>query len=118
MKEIWKIVADYPRYKVSNFGRVRAEIAVRGKRVYPAGLLTPFLDGKGYPSVNLVDGKRRSRRTVHSLVATAFIGPCPKNKEVCHKDGTRTNCLLSNLRYGTRSENYADSLINGKRRRG
>lgn len=58
-------------------------------------------------------GQIRKNRTVHSLVAEAFIGPRPPGCEVAHKDGSRTNNFLSNLRYATYSENNADKLQHG-----
>lgn len=41
------------------------------------------------------------------------MGPCPKGEEVCHRNGNKTDCRLSNLRYGTHSENYADRVAHG-----
>jgi hypothetical protein len=34
-----------------------------------------------------------------SLVAKAFLGPCPPGKEITFKDSDRTNSNLSNLHY-------------------
>jgi len=116
MAETWKQISDYPRYEVSDAGRVRSVDLVLGSRLFVGRILRTFKDGKGYPSVNLTDRSRRARRTVHSLVAEAFIGPCPDGMETLHGDGTRNNAALSNLRYGTRAENYADSRVNGARR--
>ncbi|QMP18215.1 HNH endonuclease [Ralstonia phage RpY1] len=45
----------------------------------------------------------------------SFVGPAPEGFEVCHNDGVRTNCNLSNLRYGTRRENAADTKLHGAR---
>lgn len=50
---------------------------------------------------------------VHILVAEAFIGPRPKNADVCHYDDDKSNNAVENLRYGTRSENVHDSVRNG-----
>ncbi|MGA2961741.1 MAG: HNH endonuclease [Candidatus Korobacteraceae bacterium] len=38
-------------------------------------------------------------RTIHSLVANAFLGPCPPGKVITFKDSDRTNSTLSNLHY-------------------
>jgi hypothetical protein len=50
---------------------------------------------------------------VHQLVAEAFIGACPEEMEVCHRDGNRANNALSNLRYDTRKNNHADKRLHG-----
>lgn len=66
-------------------------------------------DRDGYLKVNLRDTLGGVKtRMVHTLVAEAWIGPRPFRHDVCHgPGGTADNCL-SNLRYGTRSENEAD----------
>jgi hypothetical protein len=63
--------------------------------------MTPILN-KGYPRVTLrIDGKT-VYRFCHQLVMEAFVGPPPPKKEVCHKDGVRTNARLDNLKYDPR----------------
>jgi len=42
---------------------------------------------------------------VHSLVAKAFLGDCPPDHEITHKDGDYTHNEVSNLEYVTRREN-------------
>lgn len=51
-----------------------------------------------------VDLKQRTK-LVHCLVADAFLGIRPEKHDVDHIDGDRTNNMLSNLRYLTRSGN-------------
>ena len=51
-----------------------------------------------------VDLKAKSK-LVHRLVAEAFLGPRPEKNDVDHIDGDRTNNMLLNLRYLTRSGN-------------
>jgi hypothetical protein len=50
---------------------------------------------------------------VHRLVLEAFVGPCPEGMEGCHNDGNRLNNDLSNLRWGTRSDNRDDARKHG-----
>ncbi|QWY84286.1 HNH endonuclease [Gordonia phage Jalammah] len=50
---------------------------------------------------------------IHRLVMGAFVGPCPEGMEVCHRNGIGTDNRLSNLRYGTRSENAIDQVCHG-----
>ena len=64
----------------------------------------------GYPQVHLrLDGGAKTR-TVHTLVAEAFIGPRPKGNHVCHWNGIKTDNRASNLRYATPKENVADNI--------
>lgn len=69
-------------------------------------------DAYGYDNVNLFGGKRKSK-TVHSLIATAFIGPRPDGQEVRHGCAGRNCNLPSNLCYGTRAENNSDRWRDG-----
>jgi hypothetical protein len=105
------------RYEVSDLGRVRSldqhfssqagnSFVRRGRvlKANPAG-------NTGYLGVSLPEPAARSGwrlRSVHSLVALAFLGPRPEGKEVRHLDGVKTNCALSNLAYGTGIDNEAD----------
>lgn len=79
--------------------------------------LMPWLVN-GYPTVALRRNGRTTNTAVHRLVAEAFIGPCPAGQEVCHNDGTRTNCDAGNLRYDTRKNNLADREQHGTAQRG
>lgn len=110
----WRVVPSCPDYAVSNEGGVRRETPTRGARV--GLLLKPYVMNKGYLVVDMALGRHRSRtrRTVHSLVAEAFIGPRPDGCYVLHIDGSRTNNGAENLRYGTPSENNADTVRHGR----
>lgn len=50
---------------------------------------------------------------VHQLVARAFLGPQPPGHDVRHLDCDRENNALSNLAYGTKAQNMADSVAHG-----
>lgn len=121
MNEIWRDVVGFEdAYQVSNLGRVRSKtrfvvMAASYKSAEHVSrrngrLLRPGKASKGYFTVSLGRGKSR---TVHSLVAEAFIGPRPEGYEVLHIDGTRVNNCANNLRYGTRLENIMDAVNNG-----
>lgn len=119
MTEEWRIVPSAPDYEVSNKGCVRSRAGRQvwgGPRTgfYTLGekMLRPGIASNGYPTVAL---GRRNTRTLHSLVAEAFIGPCPVGMEVRHRDGIRTNPEFSNLHYGTRKDNIADAWEHGTR---
>jgi len=108
-------------YEVSDHGRARSldrvTIGRDGRRYRRRGIgLSPTVNGQGYPIVSLPDGEARSGfrcRTVHSLVTAAFRGPMPVGMEVRHLNGTRTDCHLGNLVYGTQVENEADKRRHG-----
>lgn len=114
--DYWKPVVGFEgRYEVSVTGAVRslerrARVGNGATRLVWATLLKPGLASNGYYTVALGRG---NSRTLHSLIAEAFIGPCPTGHEVLHKDGRRINSRLSNLRYGTRRENISDAVAHG-----
>lgn len=70
-------------------------------------VLTP--SNTGYLMLSI----KQQHYRVHALVAEVFLGPRPEGMFVCHKDDVRTNNRLSNLYYGTHSENTVDSVRNG-----
>ena len=118
--ERWKPVSGYEGlYEVSSHGRVRSldrNVTRSDGQVhrYKGKLLrTPLSTGGGYPFVRLSAQGKTQVRTVHSLVAEAFIGTRPEGMEVCHNDGNPANNRLDNLRYGTPSENELDKLRHG-----
>lgn len=126
MSENWKPVPGYEsKYEVSDLGNVRSlDRIVRGKdgrdEIHHGKQLKPQTLKNGYLEVYLCAGAKRKHRTIHSLVAEAFIGPRPEKHDVMHIDGNRANNTLQNLQYGTRSENlrstysYGGKCANGK----
>ncbi len=83
-------------------------------RGYGTRALTPGLDRDGYLRVRLtVDGRRRAYR-VHQLVAAGFLPSRLSGKhEIRHLDGSRTNNIDTNLKWGTRKENAEDRNAHG-----
>ncbi len=51
--------------------------------------------------------------SVHRLVLEAFIGECPKGMETRHLNGNSHDNRLSNLAWGTRSQNAFDRNTHG-----
>lgn len=123
ISEKWKPVIGFEgRYEVSDLGNVRSVDRswvqqARGGGFYlhckKGQMLRPGVASNGYLTVML---GRHNSRTVHSLVAEAFIGPCPIGQEVMHADDNRQNPKLSNLSYGTRQQNVADMDAKGRAR--
>lgn len=117
--ETWKPVTDFPGYEVSDLGRVRSYRRSSVPRILKPGHSRGGLKVKGtdLPTTCLVltlrrDGKTITKR-VHQLVAETFVGPRPDGLEVRHLDGDYTNNRLSNLKYGTKSENSLDAMRHG-----
>lgn len=94
--EEWKPIKGYEdRYKVSNMGRVRskAKILSQGGKIYK------------HVTLNNGDVNHRSTRTVHTLVAKAFI-PNPEGLQyINHKDYDTHNNRADNLEWCTASYN-------------
>ena len=110
MDEEWRDIAGYEgAYQVSSLGRVRSLPGWhRGGRVLKLGLSGRV--GNQYYNVVL---HGRYTKSVHVLVAEAFIGPRPPKTDVCHNNGNRLDNRVENLRYGTRAENMADRNEHG-----
>ena len=108
-KEIWTPVPSWEaRYEVSTHGNVR--------RIDTQRPLKLQLDVKGYHRVSLAKKPRFRQYFAHRLVAMTFI-PNPENKtQVNHKDGIKTNNLLSNLEWATPLENMRHALATNLRR--
>ena len=128
IQEIWQQVADFPGYEVSDQGRVRSYWKsyrksdaqrpgfMRQIESTPQRMLKPNKLKHGYLQVTLFRDGVRHYRTIHRLVLTNFVGPCPPGLECCHKDGTRSHCWLTNLRWDTKSANSLDSVEHGTHR--
>lgn len=126
--ERWRDVVGWEGfYTVSDRGRIRTverKYIRKGDGAHmtiPARLrkATVPLPRLNYPCVSLqVRGRKLVLRPVHVLVAAAFIGPRPAGLETRHIDGVKTNNLLTNLRYGTVSENQRDRVLHGTSNRG
>ena len=109
--EEWRDVVGYEGlYQVSNLGRVKSlsrRIVYKDGREYnyPSKVLKNQKISTGYIGVMLygVDGNKQY--FVHRLVAETFI-PNPNNlSDVNHKDGCKTNNILSNLEWCSHSDN-------------
>lgn len=107
--EEWRLIPGYERYEVSNLGRVRSLYYNGGLRRVPRVLRQNPNTG-GYPCVQL---GQNCTKQVHALVALAFVGPRPPGQECRHKNGDKTDARLSNLHYGTRSQNIKDAVAHG-----
>lgn len=116
--EEWRPVVGYEgRYLVSNYGRVKSLIRKGPDRdnlgTEYEHLLTQSLSNAGYYVVCLCKDKKAMNKTVHRLVAAAFIG-LPAGMVVNHIDSCRTNNHVSNLEITTMKGNTQHALKKGR----
>lgn len=113
--EEWRPVVGWEGwYEVSTLGAVRR--VPKTTRFDAGHVLGQYLDNDGRRRVKLRAQGRRADPRVYQLVAAAFLGPCPVGLEVNHKDHDKTNDVLTNLEYATRSQNMKHSHANGRPR--
>jgi len=119
MQEIWKDVIDYEgRYMVSNLGNVKStfkysdnkmnrrlnKINVREKNIYIGK------NNNGYAIVILRKNGKKLRKSIHRLVAEAFI-PQQENKNIVnHIDGNKNNNNVNNLEWCNKRENMIHAM--------
>lgn len=106
MDEIWKDIPGYEgKYQVSNLGRVKTLRIFYANGWHAEKIRAVHLNNFGYFRLNLRKDGRKKSFQVHTLVALAFIGPCPAGKEINHKNGVITDNKPDNLEYCTHGEN-------------
>jgi hypothetical protein len=104
--EEWVIIEEAPNFLISDEGRVKHE---------SGRLVKVHVSSKGYPQVNLtIDGKY-VQRTIHRLIAMAFVDGESKGLVARHIDGDRSNYSLKNLEWVTHEENR--EYARGRRRK-
>lgn len=120
-QEIFVGIKGYEgKYLISNFGRVASLLTTRGRIRNTPLILKTFISGKnksGYDEVRL--GKNTKNKTIHRLVAEAFL-PNPLNlPEINHKDEDKRNNCVENLEWCDRkyNANYGTTLERTRRSR-
>ena len=104
-----KAIPNFGGYSITEDGRVYSSRRAGAK----GGLRAVHDDKAGYKRITLTKNGKMYNRLVHQLVAETFIGPRQDGMCVCHKDGDKTNNHVSNLYYGTRSDNAKDAVMHG-----
>ena len=90
-----KQIKDYPDYLISVDGKVFSLRTMKFMK---------FKTSNGYKRVELYGVKRRIF-LVHRLVAEAYLPNLENKPQVNHIDGDKSNNMLCNLEWCTRSEN-------------
>lgn len=115
MTEEWRPVVGYEgNYEVSSMGRVRSLDRADGLGRKAKGRVLKFRPlPNGRPRVNLSRNGIIRDAYPYRLVLEAFVGPCPPGMECLHWDDDPNNNDVSNLRWGTRTDNMRDMSRNG-----
>jgi len=115
VREIWlSLPPEYGTYMVSSLGRVKSKPRQRS-----AGkILKPSKHIKGYLNVTINYKGKRICKTIHRLMAIAFLNIKP-GQQVNHKDGDKANNMLSNLEVCTPSHNqkHRSWILNKRNKR-
>lgn len=106
MIEQWKDIPGYEGlYKVSNIGNVFSIVA--GKNIKP--------NIRTYRMASLRKSGENKLHSIYILMLTAFNGERPSGKHVgMHVDDDKHNDVLSNLKWGTYSENTKAAYGSGR----
>jgi hypothetical protein len=102
----WTDIPGHDGYRASRDGKV---LAASGTVMRP--MRTP--SGHQY-----VITRARKKLWVHHAVLLAFVGPRPSGQECRHLDGNPDNNDVSNLAWGTRTQNMRDKAAHGTERYG
>lgn len=105
--EEWRVILEYPDYEVSCFG------GLRSNKNNKTTVLKGGIDLSGYHIATLRHEGKQTTKTIHRMIAKAFI-PNPENKRtVNHKNGIKTDNRIENLEWNTYSENISHAMNTG-----
>ncbi len=102
----WRELQGFSNYLVSNTGDVKSLFT---------GRLCKYNIKVGYPTVGIYadNVSKPKNKSIHRLVAQAFI-PNPENKpQVNHIDGNKLNNHVSNLEWVTSKQNMSHAILLG-----
>ena len=109
--EVWKPIAGFPGYEVSDLGRVRSldrclyNNGLQKNVVRKGCVLKSRPDKDGYRLVTIYNEQGVAHFKVHRLVASHFIENPLLLPEVNHGDFDKANNTLANLCWSTKQNN-------------
>lgn len=114
--ERWCAIPNFPKLEASTLGRIRSFARPDKAAGTPYRILHTSAGKNGYLTLRGIDAQGVSiTRHAHVLIASAFLGQKPEGMLVLHANDVKNDNRPENLRYGTASQNYADSVANGCR---
>lgn len=103
--EEWKVIEGFEDYEVSTEGRVWSSKSNK--------VLKTWVSNCNYELIGLSYNGKTKHKTVHRIVAEAFIPNPYGKKQVNHKDGNKVNNKVTNLEWNTQSENMKHANTKG-----
>lgn len=116
--ELWKEMDEFgSEFLVSNYGRIKrkSRIWYSGrnnsiKKYIKESIVKQRVVTDGYVKTTISYNGIKKSYAVHRLVAKYFIANILNKPEVNHKDGNKTNNMMNNLEWVTKSENMIHSV--------
>lgn len=116
--ELWKDIDGFENYyQISSFGRIKSKerdivcgkAKFKSKERYLKSWECKTHNNDSYLYITLCVNGKHYKKSIHRLVATAFIPNNNNMPEVNHKDGNKHNNKVENLEWVTEKQNQQHS---------